>query len=123
MRRIPNVLVLSSGGFGHVPIPLLLKELGEPRSRTVPPRGQRPASQRRPLAAYVGSRNHGPPGFRDAVIATSERELGPDGFLFYFGPKWQQMMQSARVVLCPRGYGRTSYLVSEVTMASLIKFK
>ena len=71
------------------------------------------------MAAYVGSRNHGPPGFREDVIATAERELGAS-FRFYFGHRWQHVLRDARVTLCPRGFGRTSYLVSEVSLPNKI---
>ena len=35
MRTIPNVLVLSAGGYGHVPIPLFIRPVGENRATPV----------------------------------------------------------------------------------------
>merc|ERR1719316_1427644 len=56
LQRFPNLLVLSGGGYGHVPLPLLLKE----RTET-----EVPLSRRTHFITFMGSLNTGPNGFRE----------------------------------------------------------
>ena len=138
MRRIPNVLVLSAGGYGHVPVPLLKQT--EPRSDAV-------AMERRPLlVSYKGSLRNAPDRLRermrDLVVEAAEQHH----FLYHVAPSttgstqwwhlarwsqglppfaerimsrlsgiesWRELMERSRSSLCPRGYGRSSYRLAE----------
>jgi hypothetical protein len=90
MYRIPNVLVLSAGGYGHVPLPLIKqvedtlmppKNDGEsPSSKTVAPKRKAVLNSIRNLrrtdpenraffTSYVGSRTHAPRNVRNRMIS------------------------------------------------------
>ena len=51
-QDFPNILVLSAGGYGHVPIPLL-KWMPEPLAKA-------PMASRQHLISFVGNTMHGP---------------------------------------------------------------
>jgi hypothetical protein len=131
MAAIPNVLVLSAGGYGHVPVPLLKQ--AEPSLRGTPP------NRRRYLVSYVGSvASSAAGGFRArmrgvvATTATKEgfqfklaRGLGPHWSVF-LSPRlerlvalvmgvdsWRGVIEASRTILCPRGHGRSSYHLAE----------
>lgn len=54
----PNILVFSSGGYGHIPIPLFMRDQ--------PLRNSKPMEDRRYLVSYVG-------GLEQEVAGTGER--------------------------------------------------
>lgn len=63
MEHIPNVLVLSSGGYGHVPVPLLRHSeelLQKPFFK--------PMKDRELLVSYMGSDRHTPGLMRKKMI-------------------------------------------------------
>ena len=103
LADFPNILVLSAGGYGHVPIPLLL--------RTASLNNHRPLAARQYLVSYVGTVAHGPGAIRfrlqDLVTDLSRSE----GFnaTFAQGPAWREIMAESVLSLVPRGSGRTAY--------------
>jgi hypothetical protein len=101
-----NIVVMSAGGYGHVPIPLLKQpEMILPKI---------PVHNRTHLVSYVGSRTHAPYRMRGRMI----RMIGPQHF--YKGDEWRSVMQDSKFSLCPRGYGRTSFHVMETLQMGLI---
>jgi hypothetical protein len=88
-----HITVLSAGGYGHVPIPLLKQP--EPSLSKVPP------SERKHFISYVGSNKNAPEHMRQIMIS--------QGNHYYHGEKWRNVMAQSKFQLCPRGYGRTSY--------------
>lgn len=116
MSQIPNVLVLSQGGYGHVPVPLLKAPLALHRHRLV-------QQKRRIVAFFGGSMDHAPFELRrrmcDAVhqfAAAHKVEVVCGSYV----PNFRQRMSEALVVLCPRGYGRTSFFLGEALKMGLI---
>ena len=135
MALVPNVLVLSAGGYGHIPVPLL-KQL-EPLHRASP------MATRPLLVSYVGSLDSAPRGLRthmrDALIATSAKRRHPFAYAVTQGlparwsvamrllPSmvegalcrllgvihWRRVMADSHASLCPRGWGRSSYHLAE----------
>lgn len=67
-RAFPNLLVLSAGGFGHVPIPLMKQEEPAlaPATRNTPP------DARRHFVSYVGSLGNAPHDLRDRMVELME---------------------------------------------------
>lgn len=114
LEGLENVLVLSAGGFGHVPIPLIKGHLG--RART--------PSQFHYFASFLGTVGHAPGALRERMAAAirdfSRRH--PDGGQGYCGKRadWQEVMAASKLSLCPRGYGRTSYHLAETVQLGLV---
>jgi hypothetical protein len=100
--RHPNILVLSAGGFGHIPLPLVKGELAwQPQ----------PASFDQDIAFFGTVRQATRPAMLQ-TIQTVARELGltyKDGQ----GPTWQHDMSQTKFNLAPRGYGRSSFRFAE----------
>ena len=112
---LENILVLSAGGYGHVPLPLL----NQPEA---PLKNLAPPSARRFLASYVGSRVNAPHSMRAWCIRllwASCALLGHECPHFH-GDGWRHMMGQSRFSLCPRGFGRSSYHVAETVQLGLI---
>lgn len=98
----PNILVLSAGGYGHVPVPLFKQS-----ERTFQSKRNRTW-----LVSYAGSLSHDPIGLRKAMNNYLENHF-PTKYLYYYGKKWREKSRDSSFVLCPRGYGRTSYHLME----------
>jgi len=79
LGEMPNVLVLSAGGYGHVPVPLW-KEVMPNYSYFAPrlPRGPR-AFPRRYFMSYLGSLIHAPGGMRKEMKGVVERYADEHG--------------------------------------------
>ena len=100
-----HVTVLSAGGYGHVPIPLLK----QPET----PQTKKPVNERKHLVSYVGSNKNAPKNMRKKMIAQ-------DNHYYYRGQNWRDVMTESKFSLCPRGFGRTSYHVMEALQMGLI---
>ena len=112
---LPNVLVLSAGGYGHVPIPLL-NQPESTRLRLPPP------SRRRYLVSYVGSLEHPPHNLRVWMMRVTRAAcwlMGREA-RYYYGPAWRETMAQSIVSLAPRGFGRTAYHVAETLQLGLL---
>jgi hypothetical protein len=98
----PHILVLSAGGNGHVPLPLLKGEL---------PRGNASnhVDARMPFASWVGQRYE---GLRSRTVSAFERH-GDAAVSVYQGADWVRVLTNATVALAPRGIGRTSFRLYE----------
>jgi len=115
LRDFPNLLVLSGGGTGHVPL-VLLKKLLSPKSK--------PVEQRRFLLSFMGTLKNGPDHFRGRMKTTilmKAQELNvSDKIHISHGGDWREIMADSRFHLTPRGYGRTSFLLGETLQMGLI---
>lgn len=100
--HMSNVLVLSAGGFGHVPIPLLSRPL------------QPPAAPTPTCFSFLGSVQTS--GVRHkmcaAVTAFAQQHHVPADLCVKHAD-WQARTAGAAVGLCPRGFGRTSFRLAE----------
>jgi len=113
-EEFPNILVLSPGGFGHVPVPLFkqkeelnnLKHVGK-RAHTV---------------SYVGNRKNAPMEMRQQMLQIMEDSAAKGNFSakYIHGEKWRDVMADSRFSLCPRGVGRTSYHLVETLQMGLL---
>mmetsp|Transcript_25041 Transcript_25041/g.41542 ORF Transcript_25041/g.41542 Transcript_25041/m.41542 type:complete len:206 (+) Transcript_25041:459-1076(+) len=109
MPLLHNIVVLSAGGYGHVPIPLLKQD--------EPPLANKPPS-RTWLASYVGSLYHAPHDMRQRMhdyFVNSEAS-----YTYFHGGAWRDVMADSWTSLAPRGFGRTSYHVMETMQQGLI---
>ena len=96
LQRNKLFTILSAGGYGHVPIPLL--------KQPEPLLAHKPSPSARPhLLSYVGSQKNAPHNMRQKMIA--------QGHHYYYGEQWRDEMVQSKFQLCPRGFGRTSYHV------------
>ena len=136
MARIPNVLVLSAGGYGHVPVPLLKQFEPLVGAKSMPTRSL--------LVSYVGSLGNAPTDLRRRMNATvashaANLEFGYEAahglssnwanwptFVQVAAARllgktdWRCVMADTRVSLCPRGYGRSSYHLAETVQMGRI---
>ena len=100
----PNILTLSAGGYGHIPIPLIKGDL----PYVLPPEhliGMGFTGQLRPrLSRYLM--------LKEMSSLCSKLNIG----CRRFGPSlyWRQEMNITAINLAPRGFGRTSYKLVEV---------
>lgn len=100
-----HITILSSGGYGHAAIPLLLQpEALFPKI---------PMEQREHRISYLGSHINAPYNMRERMIGMHT--------IFYDKTKnWREIMARSKFSLCPRGYGRTSFHVYETLQMGLI---
>jgi len=122
MTEYPNILVLSAGGYGHVPIPLFKQEEKTATTKT--------STQNRKFSfSYVGSLQHSPRHLRETMHAqlsnlTSTIKVNTSTTLnfykYYYGERWRKVMQESKFSLVPRGYGRTAYHLMETLQMGLI---
>jgi hypothetical protein len=110
--QMNNILVLSAGGYGHVPIPLLKQD--ESQVEPIP-------HPRKWLVSYVGSLGHAPDEMRQRMHDYFVNESGVS-FTQYYGKSdmWKNIMANSYMSLAPRGYGRTSYHIMETLQMGLI---
>jgi hypothetical protein len=134
-----HITILSAGGYGHVPIPLLKQleptldyenSMSIPNSTTT---RRVPVSNRTHGVSYVGSSVNAPRMLRQTMIqmlttttttttTTKNPKLKPKGFGFHYGygTDWRSVMADSKFSLCPRGFGRTSYHLMETLQMGLI---
>jgi hypothetical protein len=120
---IPNLLVLSAGGYGHVPIPLLKQEEPFISDRI-------PMTDRKYDVSYVGSLKNAPRGMRrkmheillryNATTSTENDHHRSFRYEYYYGPDWRSVVQDSKFSLVPRGYGRSAYHLMEVLQMGYI---
>lgn len=110
----PNLLVLSAGGYGHVPVPLLK----QPEALAA----RRPPRERRYFASFVGSLHTAPGRLRYAMNDTLHAFAAARGVEVFVGKAqdWRGVMADSRFSLCPRGFGRSSYHVAETINLGLV---
>lgn len=118
MREMPNVVVLSGGGYGHVPYPPMKNPL-------VPLLPRVPVAARRHLVSYVGNLAHGPghPTLRSRmrrVVVAMGDALNFSHAITHGAPEWRALMADARASFAPRGQGRSTFLLAEIVNMGLV---
>lgn len=114
LQRRKNLIVLSSGGYGNIPIPLLKQE--EPLVTL---------GKKTVLISFAGATGHGNVRKRllgskhwnetygvEKLFASFPTSL-PTKFVKYQGTRWRELYQSSKYCLLPRGVGRSSYSLYE----------
>lgn len=119
MKEIPNVLVLSAGGYGHVPIPLFKQP-----EELLGKRFFKALDKRELLTSYMGSDHNAPQDMRKKMIKTVNEEAEKLGVKVHTGfgsaDEWHKVAGNSKVSLCPRGYGRTAFHLFEILQLGLI---
>jgi len=109
-KDMPNLLVLSSGGNGHVPLPLLKQP-----EEAFPPT---PMSSRRYFVSFIGSANMFNKGARIPMKEQTEKwasKTNKEVLVHLGGMKnWREIMQNSTLTFVPRGFGRNSFRCTEV---------
>jgi len=137
--RTINVLVLSAGGYGHVPLPLIKGEQGlvEPRAPPFPvtlgfagtanlmreawARDDLPKCRAHLKSAVREAARRLNSSYTERGVKAGEPAglLNPDAVLqganvsVYHGPEWRAFMADTMLNLAPRGYGRSSFRLTE----------
>eukprot|EP00930_Biecheleria_cincta_P059449 TRINITY_DN45184_c0_g1_i1.p1 TRINITY_DN45184_c0_g1~~TRINITY_DN45184_c0_g1_i1.p1 ORF type:complete len:563 (-),score=77.26 TRINITY_DN45184_c0_g1_i1:155-1843(-) len=113
MADIPNVLVLSAGGYGHVPLPLL---------KATEPLINSEFTSRKYFVSYMGSFGHAPKGMRGTMKARvmewakkSKLNIKLDT-----ADNWRHVMADTKVSLTPRGFGRSAYHIAETIQMGFV---
>ena len=106
-----NVLVLSAGGFGHIPLPLLIREqLWVARNKSA-----------QYLITFAGSIRRLSYVRKGMSRALKDRNLNCSfPRKVYQGANWAQAMRDSMLNLAPRGFGRTSFRLYEAIQMGLI---
>jgi hypothetical protein len=114
MKTPPNVLVMSAGGYGHVPIPLFIQNEHLNNDLDV--------SNRTIDISYVGSLNNAPQDMRQQLHKNmlTFNESSTFEYEYYYGDDWKQVMRNSRFSLVPRGYGRTAFHLMESLQMGLV---
>ena len=101
----PNVIVLSAGGDGNIPIPLIKGTL---------PYSPPPESFSVQMGFY-GSPEHGPRGKIIAEMDSAAKAEVPS-WVYFVGPHkhWKEQMGVTTFNLAPRGFGRASFRLAEI---------
>eukprot|EP01041_Mallomonas_annulata_P014327 gene14327-30500_t len=102
----PNILVLSAGGYGHIPIPLLKEYLEYIPRKTDDP-----------FVWEVGFYGNIRPRLsRSRMLAEMRGALDSAHIKYTFmqSTDWKQNIANTKFNLVPRGFGRTSYRLAEV---------
>jgi hypothetical protein len=121
-KSTPNLLVLSAGGYGHVPIPLLKQDEAQNNYIDV---------QNRAIdISYVGSLKNAPNNSRQIMHRqlmencnnneTTNSKNHSIRYEYYYGNDWRQYMAQSKFSLVPRGFGRTAYHLVETIQMGLI---
>ena len=107
----PNILVLSAGGYGHVPLPLVRDEMQYvPAPKTDADFGMD--------IVFIGNVNQASrPAMLKQIREEAEDSTRGKAMQVKFSlnvPEWATIMQTAMFNLAPRGYGRSSFRFAEV---------
>lgn len=110
----PNMMVLSSGGYGHVPLPLF-KQIEAPVQAA-------PLAERTYAVSFMGSLDHGPKGSRPTMKTMAERwgKLRNKTVRIGKGSDWKEVMTNTTLNLSPRGFGRNAYRTEELFQMGFI---
>jgi hypothetical protein len=100
----PNILTISAGGFGHIPIPLVK---GEDAFENVPETFQF-------SVIFCGNvKQHSRPEALENFKKSLIRHNQPYKISTY-SPNWPQDLRATKFPLAPRGYGRSSFRYTEI---------
>ena len=120
-----NILVLSSGGWGNVVLPLIRGEMA-PRDFGSGPEPQPDTHggsyARGTLVSFAGSLDTSLRGARRAAVAALRSSgLASDALFrhFYGGSEWKALAHDTVLSLAPRGNGRASFRSSELVQMGL----
>ncbi|CAE7204931.1 unnamed protein product [Symbiodinium natans] len=106
--ELPNLLIFSAGGYGHVPIPLLK----QPEQLLA----ERPFGSRSYFTSFVGTEKNG--GVRTQMKKTTDawaQQSGKDVLVsFKKVANWKDVLMNSSLALCPRGFGRSSFRTGEL---------
>jgi len=105
VKELKNVLVLSAGGYGHVAIPLL----------KAPLKRCDPLESRNFLISFPGTVDHAPGDLRENMARVVSSWSAENNISSHVGSSeiWEEIICNSHYILCPRGYGRTSYRLAE----------
>jgi hypothetical protein len=100
----PNILSLSAGGFGHIPIPLIKGELNYTEA---------PKTFEWDVGFFGSLR---PRLSRSTILSEIERTLQKEHMKFRIAPSnaWEHDISRSKYNLAPRGFGRSSYRLAEI---------
>jgi hypothetical protein len=119
-----NVILLSSGGWGNVALPLI-KGDEAPSGAALPPHGTAFGTASSydvsTLISFAGKIETSVNGLRrQAVGALRDAGLSSESaFKHFFGPQWRVVTRDSALPLSPRGYGRSSFRMSELVQMHL----
>jgi hypothetical protein len=121
-KLAPNILSISAGGYGNIPIPLIKGNIQyKPNILTtdnaIEQRSHHNVDITKTWGHYVGFYGNVRPGLSRSKLlksfSDSLRRVGLQLFL-YSGKDWIQQIESTMFNLAPRGFGRTSFRLAEI---------
>jgi len=120
LRQFPNLLILSAGGYGHIPIPLLKQQEKKMNQKKT-------MSERSSLLSFAGSLSTAPlrQEMHNYLSAVDHSRINNGSnvtqvYKYYKGEQWRDVMLSSQLSMCPRGFGRTSFRLTEALQLGLI---
>jgi hypothetical protein len=111
-NKRPNILTMSAGGYGHIPIPLVKGIINY-----MPPP---PDNSFQYEVGFYGQ--HDTSLTRAALLQAAKYDIHEAKLKYHHAQShnWQQLIASTLFNLAPRGYGRSSYRLSEVVQIGRI---
>jgi hypothetical protein len=107
-----NLFILSQGGKGHVPL-LLWRDQLDPKDFPVPRDYQF-------SVLFMGStETH---VIRTQMIKIIQKVMPNTSYFSSSRRIWTSQYEKAKVILCPRGFGRNSYRLGEVLQMGMVPF-
>ena len=106
-KEVPdNIFIISAGGKGNVPFLLFAREL-------------RPIVSTQNIkydVVFLGTVSTHP------LRSLLRRAIAQEGDFAYFGKSsnWREIYETSKAILCPRGYGRNSFRLTETLQLGLI---
>lgn len=119
MKELPNVLVLSAGGYGNVPIPLFKQP-----EALLSKKFWKRMEDRKFLTSYMGSEGNAPKDMRKKMIKDVKKAASALQVKVHTGfgspDEWHAVAGNSKASLCPRGYGRTAFHLFEILQLGLV---
>lgn len=112
-KEFPNILSLSAGGFGHVPIPLIKGEIPYQE----PPKA---SSDFEWTVGFFGSNRDRLS--RGAMLQQLEHAMRTSHVKYHFAKSasWKEDILKSKFNLAPRGWGRTSFRLAEIIQSGRV---
>lgn len=107
-ERHPNILVISSGGYGHIPIPLIKDEL---------PIVGVPEKFKFDISFCGNTKQWGREKILNDIEAEAKR-LSISSYIVRWSKTWYTELQETKFTLAPRGYGRRYFVFSVCSLFS-----
>ena len=124
LSHLPTVVVLSSGGYGHIELPLIKGSIPQANESTAAFKKTVPYKH---VVSFAGDTGTAPNQLRIRMQRKVRHLASTLNFSAAVGGKlpkheYQRRIQQSKVSLSPRGYGRSSFRSTEVRKRAVVLY-